>query len=168
MRTIIGAKAFHCPVRDGKEWGHLTMVVRHNRFSPAAMGLGPARLGRPQQQVLTESNLASDWRRADGCRRSCGSCHTRTHAHIRCRSLKTLRCCSVARLASSCRSCAAARRRRATGSQSYRVKPHGPLVLVSSMHCCTYTPSLSTSWSTTTLQGGQAPRQISSWDEFPA
>jgi hypothetical protein len=28
--TIIGAKSFHCPVRDGKEWGQLAMVVRHN------------------------------------------------------------------------------------------------------------------------------------------
>ncbi len=28
-RTIIGAKAFHCPVRDGKEWYHLAMVFRH-------------------------------------------------------------------------------------------------------------------------------------------
>ncbi len=52
--------------------------------------------------------------------------------------------------------------------QSYRVKPHGPLVLVSSSDCSPSTPSLSTSWSTTTLQGGRAPRQISSWDEFPA
>ena len=26
--TIIGAEAFHCPVRDGKEWDHLAMVVR--------------------------------------------------------------------------------------------------------------------------------------------
>lgn len=33
MSTIIGAKAFHCPVRDGKEWGHLAMVVRRNRLS---------------------------------------------------------------------------------------------------------------------------------------
>jgi hypothetical protein len=32
-RTIIGAKAFHCPVRDGKEWYHLAMVVRHNLLS---------------------------------------------------------------------------------------------------------------------------------------
>ena len=30
-RNIIGAEAFHCPVRDGKEWDHLAMVVRHNR-----------------------------------------------------------------------------------------------------------------------------------------
>ena len=31
MYTIIGAKSFHCPVRDGKEWGQLAMVVRRNR-----------------------------------------------------------------------------------------------------------------------------------------
>ena len=28
--TIIGAKAFHCPVRDGKEWCHLAMVIRRS------------------------------------------------------------------------------------------------------------------------------------------
>ena len=33
MRTIIGAEVFHCPVRDGKEWDHLAMVVRHNFLS---------------------------------------------------------------------------------------------------------------------------------------
>ena len=27
-RTIIGAKSFHCPVRDGKEWYQLAMVIR--------------------------------------------------------------------------------------------------------------------------------------------
>ena len=32
IRTIIGAEAFHCPVRDGKEWYHLAMVIRHNRL----------------------------------------------------------------------------------------------------------------------------------------
>jgi predicted glutamine amidotransferase len=30
IRTIIGAKSFHCPVRDGKEWDRLAMVIRHN------------------------------------------------------------------------------------------------------------------------------------------
>ena len=30
IRTIIGAKSFHGPVRDGKEWGQLAMVVKHN------------------------------------------------------------------------------------------------------------------------------------------
>ena len=34
IRTIIGAEAFHCPVRDGKEWYHLAMVVRHNFLPP--------------------------------------------------------------------------------------------------------------------------------------
>jgi hypothetical protein len=33
IRTIIGAEAFHCPVRDGKEWCHLAMVVRQNFLS---------------------------------------------------------------------------------------------------------------------------------------
>ena len=28
--TIIDAKAFHCPVRNGKEWYHLAMVARQN------------------------------------------------------------------------------------------------------------------------------------------
>jgi hypothetical protein len=32
-RTIIGADAFHCPVRDGKEWYHVAMVIRHNLLS---------------------------------------------------------------------------------------------------------------------------------------
>ncbi len=31
-RTIIGAEAFHFPVRDGKEWDHLAMVIRHNFY----------------------------------------------------------------------------------------------------------------------------------------
>ena len=32
MYTIIGAESFHCPVRDGKEWDQLAIVVRHNCF----------------------------------------------------------------------------------------------------------------------------------------
>ena len=28
IRTIIGAESFHCPVRDGKEWDQLAMVIR--------------------------------------------------------------------------------------------------------------------------------------------
>ncbi len=27
--TIIGAKAFHGPVRDGKAWDHLAMATKH-------------------------------------------------------------------------------------------------------------------------------------------
>jgi hypothetical protein len=37
IRTIIGAEAFHCPVRDGKEWDHLAMVIRHNWLSPCQL-----------------------------------------------------------------------------------------------------------------------------------
>ena len=33
IRTIIGANSFHCPVRDGKEWYQVAMVVRHKRLS---------------------------------------------------------------------------------------------------------------------------------------
>ncbi len=33
IRTIIGAESFHCPVRDGKEWYQLAMVIRHNLWS---------------------------------------------------------------------------------------------------------------------------------------
>lgn len=36
--TIIGAKAFHCPVRDGKEWDHLAMVVKRNRLLACVLG----------------------------------------------------------------------------------------------------------------------------------
>ena len=32
IRTIIGAKSFHGPVRDGKEWFQLAMVVRQKLF----------------------------------------------------------------------------------------------------------------------------------------
>jgi hypothetical protein len=37
IRTIIGAESFHCPVRDGKEWDQLAMVIRLKRVaSPGA------------------------------------------------------------------------------------------------------------------------------------
>ena len=37
IRTIIGAEAFHCPVRDGKEWDHLAMVIRLDGL-PSCLG----------------------------------------------------------------------------------------------------------------------------------
>ena len=52
-------------------------------------------------------------------------------------------------------------------AQGYRVKPHGQLVLVSSRHYCPYTPSLSTSWSRTTLKGSQAPGRSHLQASFP-
>ena len=36
IRTIIGAESFHGPVRDGKEWYQLAMVLRHNFLSLCA------------------------------------------------------------------------------------------------------------------------------------
>ena len=39
MFTIIGAKAFHCPVRDGKEWDHLAMVVRRKGLGGQVLSL---------------------------------------------------------------------------------------------------------------------------------
>ena len=36
IRTIIGAESFHGPVRDGKEWYQLAMVLRHNFLLPCA------------------------------------------------------------------------------------------------------------------------------------
>ena len=41
-RTIIGAEAFHCPVRDGKEWDHLAMVIRLNGVAARRLGFGRA------------------------------------------------------------------------------------------------------------------------------
>src|SRR3954451_4884384 len=51
--------------------------------------------------------------------------------------------------------------------QGYRDKPHGQLVLVSLTHYCASTPSLSTSWSRTTLQGSQAPGKSHLKASFP-
>lgn len=51
--------------------------------------------------------------------------------------------------------------------QGYRIKPHGQLVSVSSTHYCASTPDLSTSWSRTALQGGQAPGRSYLQTSFP-
>ena len=49
----------------------------------------------------------------------------------------------------------------------YRIKPHGQLVLVSLRPHSPSTPSLSTSWSRTTLQGGQASGKTNLQASFP-
>ena len=56
-------------------------------------------------------------------------------------------------------------------TQGYRIKPHGPLVWVSSTHYCASTSHLSTRWSSATLQvayatGGLILRQVSRLDAF--
>jgi hypothetical protein len=40
--TIIGAKAFHNPVRDGKVWDHLAMVVKRNWLPSRLLRDAPA------------------------------------------------------------------------------------------------------------------------------
>ena len=54
-----------------------------------------------------------------------------------------------------------------TVGQSYRVKPHEQLVLVSLTHYCASTPSLSTFWSRTTLQGARGPGKTHLETSFP-
>ena len=51
--------------------------------------------------------------------------------------------------------------------QCYRDKPHEQLVLVSLTHYCASTPSLSTSWSRTTLQGDLVPGKSHLEASFP-
>ena len=40
IRTIIGAESFHCPVRDGKEWDQLAMVIRLELLPRLRLGRG--------------------------------------------------------------------------------------------------------------------------------
>jgi hypothetical protein len=47
IRTIIGAESFHCPVRDGKEWDQLAMVIRLNWLLPRSL-----RRGQPIRRVV--------------------------------------------------------------------------------------------------------------------
>ena len=47
IRTIIGAEAFHGPVRDGKEWDHLAMVIRLN-WSPSCTRMTANSQSRPK------------------------------------------------------------------------------------------------------------------------
>ena len=130
-RTIIGAEAFHCPVRDGKEWDHLAMVIRLNR-TPSC--------------VLTHKTANSQSRPHDTKSRGyqifdCIPTSIEDRHNFRYPLCQT--------------------------SQSYRVKPHEQLVLVSLTHYCASTPSLSTSWSRTTLQGAQGPGKTYLETSFP-
>jgi hypothetical protein len=57
-RTIIGAEAFHCPVRDGKEWDHLAMVIRLNRSPRCKFAKQPIR--RVATRIATGENQNFD------------------------------------------------------------------------------------------------------------
>ena len=49
IHTIIGAEAFHCPVRDGKEWDHLAMAAKLDCLPGRGSGEGVARTGELEE-----------------------------------------------------------------------------------------------------------------------
>ena len=61
--TIIGAKLFHGPVRDGKGWDQLAMVIRHNLYwhlSPVgrqSLNLEEAKIGVMTGSINTHATL---------------------------------------------------------------------------------------------------------------
>ena len=127
IRTIIGVESFHGPVRDGKGWDRLAMVIRL-RGLPVCARRTRANLEKFNYGVVLVSH-------------------------------RTATSLFLSRMLSD---------ETVLKRTGYRIKPHGQLVLVSLTHYCASTPSLSTSWSRTTLQGNQVPRDISSQGEFPA
>ncbi len=145
IRTIIGAESFHCPVRDGKEWDQLAMVIRLKRF------LTWCALGGNQTSQFAESITLSALILIASRRE-----------HHAARDIHRLTCFQTIRQTWPLNLIQCAQIH-----QSYRVKPHGQLVLVSLTHYCASTPSLSTSWSTTTLQGAQGPGKTHLETSFP-
>ena len=139
--TIIGAKSFHGPVRDGKGWDQLAMVIRHDLSVVCrAAGSSPGtRHIQPKGEEAATSSPAV-------CRKAMQ------------RSMSCLAGCEY-------RTSRTTQRR--YNRQGYRDKPHGQLVLVSLTHYCASTPSLSTSWSRTTLQGAQGPGKTHLETSFP-
>ena len=112
--TIIGAEAFHCPVRNGKEWDRHAMVTRLKRGRKSK-----ALFFRAAMQSLSNS--------------------LEVFSELFCSRL-----------------------------HGYRIKLHEQLVLVSSTPHSACTSNLSTSWSRTTLQGGQSLQEDLSSGRFPA
>jgi hypothetical protein len=143
IRTIIGVESFHGPVRDGKGWYQLAMVIRHDLLS-GALGERPNQLGR--------SSAEDAFRYRSGVMRAVRIVHNNDLN----RGARGTACAVRGEL------------RTVPKHTGYRIKPYGQLVSVSLMHYCTSTPDLSTSWSRTTLQGARSSRDISSQGEFPA
>ena len=112
--TIIGAEAFHCPVRNGKEWDRHAMVTRLKKGGKVKHSSFGAAMQSPSNSLEVFSELF------------CSRLH------------------------------------------GYRIKLHEQLVLVSSTPHSACTSNLSTSWSRTTLQGGQSLQEDLSSGRFPA
>ena len=52
--TIIGAESFHGPVRDGKGWYRLAMVIRHNLYECRSLCLRHSESGRSNFNLLSQ------------------------------------------------------------------------------------------------------------------
>ena len=126
--TIIGAEAFHCPVRNGKEWDHPAVAVRHR--------LCPSGTRAPSERIPAEE---------------------KTLLHTGCSHILYSFLLAFSSLRRSCLS----------KQHGYGIKPHGQLVPVSFTPHSASTPGLSTSWSRTTLQGGQASGKTHLQASFP-
>ena len=63
-RTIIGVESFHGPVRDGKGWDQLAMVIRHDLLPRRVEGLH-SQLGRRMVVVSYRLRGAGAWRKTN-------------------------------------------------------------------------------------------------------
>ena len=146
LRTIIGVLPFHGPVRDGKGWFQQAMVVR--RWRATAVG------GNGEHR-----RRGARWPRGGrGCAvlRLVGPLSGRQAGVESCLA-HTPRISGTVRVAGSL----------IFETHNDGVKPHGPLVPVSSTRYRASTPGLSTWWSATTLQGGQASGRSHLQARFP-
>src|SRR5690606_35645949 len=62
MPTIIGAKAFHVPVRDGKAWDHLAMVVKRKGLLGQAWEPALANLKKKHDAAGAILPMSQRWR----------------------------------------------------------------------------------------------------------
>ena len=77
LSTIIGAKAFHGPVRDGKEWVHLAMVIKLNRTANSSTFVAlPAQFEESKSAWRSEDHRVSESHNV--------SIDTKQHNHILC------------------------------------------------------------------------------------
>src|ERR1700748_18385 len=72
-RTIIGVESFHGPVRDGKGWDRLAMVIRHDLL-PHSVGPGPG----AAQPIWEEECWVATHRATHDDRTRCWGAHKHT------------------------------------------------------------------------------------------
>ena len=75
IRTIIGAESFHCPVRDGKEWDQLAMVIRLKQFL-TWFALGVNQTSQFAESMILSASILIASRREH---HSCGDIHRPTY-----------------------------------------------------------------------------------------